>query len=83
MHLQQARPAKGEIRLELLSADKVLEAATLPIEDQETTNLTAPFQKPLPAGFYKVRATFRQQGQFREFYENGFWVAERAFARRR
>jgi hypothetical protein len=76
VHLQQAKPAKGEVRVELLSADKVLEAATLPIEDQEISSLAAPFQKPLPAGFYKVRATFRQQGQFREFHENGFWVAE-------
>ncbi len=76
VHLHQAKPAKGEVRVELLSADKVLEAVTLPIEDQPISNLTAPLQKPLSAGFYKVRATFRQQGQFREFYENGFWVAE-------
>jgi Beta-galactosidase len=77
LHLQQAKPAKGEVRVKLLSADKVLEEVTLPIEAQETSNLTVPFQKPLAAGFYKVGATFRQQGQFREFYENGFWVAER------
>jgi hypothetical protein len=76
VHLQQSKPATGELRVELLSADKVLEAATLPVEDQEISSLAAPFQKPLPAGFYKVRATFREQGQFREFYENGFWVAE-------
>jgi hypothetical protein len=76
VHLQQARPAKGEVAVELSSADKLLEAVTLPIEDQETSNLTVPFEKPLAAGFYKVRATFRQQGQFREFYENGFWMAE-------
>ncbi len=81
VHLQQAKPAKGDVRVELLSADKVLSEATLPItlpiDDQETSNLTVPFQKPLAAGFYKVRAAFRQQGQFRESYENGFWVAER------
>ena len=77
VHLQQARPGKGDVRVKLLSADKVLEEATLPIEDQEASNLTVPFQKPLPAGFYKVRSEFRQQGQFRESYENGFWVAER------
>jgi len=76
VQLQQAKPAKGEVRVELLSADKALEAVTLPIEGQQISSLTVPFQKPLPAGFYKVRATFRQQGQFREFYENGFWVAE-------
>ena len=78
VHLRQVHPAKGDVRLELLSADKVLQEATLPIEDQEISSLTALFRKPLPAGFYRVRATFRQQGQFREFYENGFWVAERS-----
>jgi hypothetical protein len=78
VHLQQAKPAKGDVQVKLLSADKVLEEVTLPIEDQETLNLTVPFQKPLAAGFYKVGATFRRQGRFREFYENGFWVAERS-----
>jgi hypothetical protein len=77
VHLQQPRPAKGEVHVELSSADKVLEAVTLPIEDHETSSLTVPFEKPLTAGFYKVRATLHQQGKFREFYENGFWVAER------
>jgi hypothetical protein len=78
VHLRQARPAKGEIRLELLSADKVLEQATLAVNADKTADLPAPFQKPLPLGFYKVRATYHQRGQFREFYENGFWVAERS-----
>ena len=57
-------PAKGEVRVELLSADKVLDAATLPVENEEIADLPAPFHTPLPAGFYKVRATYRQQGQF-------------------
>ncbi len=78
VHLRQSHPAKGEIRVELLSADKVLEEAKLPMQSEETLSLPAPFQKPLPAGFYKVRATYRQEGHFREFYENGFWVAKRS-----
>ncbi len=78
VHLKQAHPAKGDVRVELVSADNVLEEATLPVENDENSSLPVPFQKPLPAGFYKVRATFRQQGHFREFYENGFWVAERS-----
>lgn len=77
VHLQQAKPGIGDVRVTLLSANKVLEEATLPVEAKENSHFTVPFQKPLAAGFYKVRATFRQQGQFREFYENGFWVAER------
>ncbi len=78
VHLQQAHPAKGDVRVELLSTDKLLEEATLPVENDEIASLPVPFQQPLSAGFYKVRATFRQQGRFREFYENGFWVAERS-----
>jgi hypothetical protein len=70
--------AKGEVHVELISGDKVLAAAALPVGDNEMSDLSVPFQKALPAGFYKVRATYSQQGQFREFYENGFWVAERA-----
>src|SRR6201999_505574 len=78
VHLNQARPVNGDVRVELLSGDKLLSQATLPIMAQQASSSTAPFEKPLPAGFYKVRATFRQQGKFREFYENGFWVAERS-----
>ena len=67
---------------ESIVIDHVIEATTLeevtpPIGAEATSNLTIPFEKPLAPGFYKVRATFREQGQFREFYENGFWVAER------
>jgi hypothetical protein len=76
LHLLQSSPAKGEVRVELLAADKVLAAATLAVENGHIADLPASFHAPLPAGFYKVRATYRQQGGFREFYENGFWVAE-------
>jgi hypothetical protein len=76
VHLLQPSPAKGEVRVELLAADKVLAAATLAVENGHIADLPAPFHAPLPAGFYKVRATYRQQGSLREFYENGFWVAE-------
>ena len=76
VHLRQAHPAQGEIRLELLSEDKVLGQATLPVDAVESFDQPAPFHQPLPLGFYRIRATYRQEGQFREFYENGFWVAE-------
>jgi hypothetical protein len=77
VHLRQAQPATGEIRVELLSADKVLEQATLAVNGDEVPALPPSFHKGLPAGFYLVRAAYRQQGEFREFHENGFWVAER------
>ncbi len=76
VHLRQAHSASGEISIQLLSHDKVLEAATLQVQSEEIINLPAPFHAPLPLGFYKIRAAYRQQGHFREFYENSFWVAE-------
>src|SRR3984957_8934767 len=76
VHLRQAKLAKGEVRVELFNAHRVLEEATLPVESQEISTQLPALQKPLPSGFYTVRATFREQGHFREFYENGFWVAE-------
>jgi hypothetical protein len=77
VHLRQTKPVKGEIRVELFAAGRMLEEATLPVENAEISAPLPTLQRPLPAGFYTVRATFRQQGQFREFYENGFWVADR------
>ena len=77
VHLGQSHSASGEVSVQLLSEDKILEAVTLPVENGGISDLPAPFHARLPFGFYKVRATYRQQGQFREFYENGFWVAER------
>jgi hypothetical protein len=84
VHLFRPRPAKtspsaqSEVRVELLSGDKVIDTATLPVGDDETSDLSVPFHKPLPAGFYRVHAEYLQQQQLREFYENGFWVADRS-----
>jgi Beta-galactosidase len=77
VHLEQSNPAAGDVRIQLLSSEKMLAETTLPVESQKALSLPVPFQKPLPAGFYQVRATYRAQGHFREFYENGFWVADR------
>ena len=78
VHLRQPKPGGGEIQMQLLSPDKTLEQVQLPVENEATSSIAAPFHQALPPGFYRVRATYRQQGQFREFYENGFWVAERS-----
>jgi hypothetical protein len=82
VHLSQPRhatpsdAAPAEVRVELLSGDKVVDAVTLPVVNQEASDISVPFQKPLPPGFYKVRAVYSQQQQFREFHQNGFWVAD-------
>ncbi len=71
VHVRQTAPVQGQVQLQLLSADKIVQSATLPVAAQETADLPAPFHTPLPPGFYTVRATYRQ-----EFYENGFSVGE-------
>ena len=71
VHIRQRSAEKGNVQLQLLSADKVLKSASWPVDAQEAFDLLAPFSTPLPPGFYKLRATYRQ-----EFYENGFWVGE-------
>jgi glycosyl hydrolase family 42 (putative beta-galactosidase) len=76
VHLRQSHSAPGEVSIQLLSQEKVLEDATLPVQSDKVFDLPAPFHTSLSAGFYKIRATYRQQEHFREFYENGFWVAE-------
>jgi len=77
VHLRQSHSASGEVNIQLLAQDKILEDATLPVQGKELSDLPAPFHAPLSPGFYRIRVTYRQQGHFREFYENGFWVAER------
>lgn len=76
VHLQQPTPASGEVEIQLLSSGRVLASSTLAVDGNQVASLPAAFQKPLPAGFYQVRATFRQQHSLREAYENGFWVAD-------
>jgi hypothetical protein len=75
VHLQPAQ-SSGEVHVELLSANKVLQEATVPVTKDGVAPLPSSFQNSLPGGFYRVHATYRRQNQFREFYENGFWVAE-------
>jgi Beta-galactosidase len=76
VRLQQAHGGQGDIRVELLSGDKRLEQATLPVKEDEVYGLPPSFHKLLPPGFYQVRAVYLRNDQFGEFYETGFWVAE-------
>jgi len=76
VRLYQPTSGSGEVTVDLLSDDKVIDTATIATTNDQTSNTPVPFQKLLPPGFYKIRATYTQQKQFREFYENGFWVAD-------
>jgi hypothetical protein len=81
VHLQNAHQRRMggsssvEATLTLKSAEQVVDSATLPIATVDgVADVEVPFHKALPAGFYTVSAVLRERGQFREFYENGFWV---------
>jgi Beta-galactosidase len=73
--LKQAQT--GQVKLELLSGTTVLETAQVqcsgPRVDAELY-----FHKALPPGFYTIRGLYEDEGQPREFYQNGFWVEDRA-----
>lgn len=69
VHLRQSSSAKGEVRVELSHEDKLLEASTLPVDDSPTADQPVRFRTPVAAGFYQLRATYRRQGHFAEFYE--------------
>jgi len=67
--------ASGEVKLTLSSEKGVIDTTTLPVVAPDGfADLEAPFDKALPSGFYKVSAVYSEGGQFREFYQNGFWV---------
>jgi len=74
---RQAGQSSGEVKLTLSSENEVLDSATLPMTAQNgVADLAAPFHKALMPGFYTVSGVYTEGGQFREFYRNGFWVAE-------
>ena len=81
-HVRNLRPQSqgntdgGEVKFTLTSEKGVVDSAALPLPPGSSADVTAPFHNPLPAGFYKVSAVYNQGSEFREFYENGFWVEE-------
>jgi hypothetical protein len=84
VHLRSPRRAQtgalagGEVKLTLRSEQEVVDTATVPVADSATADATAPFHKSLEPGFYKVSAVLSEDGKFREFYQNGFWVEDAA-----
>lgn len=69
--------ASGEVKLTLSSESQVVDTAMLPIAAKDgMEDIEAPFHKALPPGLYKVSAVYSEDGHFREFYQNGFWVED-------
>ena len=67
--------SRSEAQVEIFSGSQRIDGATVPLEGFQS-DATVPFHKPLPVGFYTVRATWRIDGKAREFYANGFRVEE-------
>jgi hypothetical protein len=68
---------QGQVTVEMFSGDRRINSATIPLEGAEA-DAAIPFRKPLPPGFYTVRATWSSNGKPLEYYANGFRVEELA-----
>ena len=78
--LRQERLAStkhGEVKLELRFEKEVIDSATLTVANTGMLSVDAPFHKPLSPGFYTVSGAYSEEGHFREFYQNGFWVEDK------
>ena len=79
VHLRNAQrerlgpPLKGEVKIELLSGDKVLETRRVAVTADREMRIDLP---PQPRGFFTVRGAYEEGGQPREFYQNAFWVED-------
>jgi hypothetical protein len=82
VHLRSPRAERkqqaGELKLTLRSESALVDSATITVSNAAAADVSAPFHKNLPAGFYTVTAVYSEGGKFRAFYQNGFWVEEPA-----
>jgi len=86
VHLRFPRQQKlgatvsGEVQVQLSSEKGTVAKTTVPLNGKPVEDLGeelgAAFKQPLPAGFYTVSAVLSQGSEQREFYENGFLVAD-------
>ena len=91
VHLRNIRrerlgvPLSGEVKLELLSGEKILQSARVSCSGPAINNLVHPevhadisFHSTLTPGFYTIRAVYEDAGQPREFYQNALWVEDQS-----
>ncbi len=67
----------GTIQVELMSKGQTIATRTVECAGL-TVERSVMFDNSLEPGFYRIRATYSDSGRAREYYGNGFWVAERA-----
>jgi hypothetical protein len=81
VHLRNARrerlgqPQSGEVKVELLSGEKVLQSARVPCSGRKVDTEVS-FHTTLQPGFYTVRGVYQDAGQPREFYQNALWIED-------
>ena len=81
VHLRNARrerlgqPQSGEVKMELLSGEKILQSARVPCAGPKV-DAEVSFHTTLAPGFYVVRGLYEDGGQAREFYQNALWVED-------
>ncbi len=77
---RQGLEQTGGVRVELVSGEKVVASQTVACTGR-TVDAGVRFDQRLDPGFYRVRAVYSDAGTPREFYQNGFWVADEATVR--
>lgn len=69
-----AEQTPGMATVQMLSKGKVIDSAHVPMSLAQNVNAHIPFDHPLSAGFYMVRATYSVNGKPLEYCANGFFV---------
>ncbi|MGB7759603.1 MAG: beta-galactosidase, partial [Bryobacteraceae bacterium] len=81
VHLRNAQrerlnaPLAGEVKIEMLSGEKVLETRRLAVTAGGEMRAGLP---PQTSGFFTVRGVYEEGGRPREFHQNAFWVEDQA-----
>jgi hypothetical protein len=79
VHLRNAQrerrnaPLAGEVRIEVLSGDKVVQTLRVPVAAGREMRADL---APQTRGFFSVRGVYEEGGKPREFHQNGFWVED-------
>lgn len=72
-----SQPLTGDVKVELISGNTVLETATVPCAGGKV-DARLYFHKSLAPGFYVVRGVYEDAGQPREFNQTGYWVEDKS-----
>ncbi|HEY1218268.1 MAG TPA: beta-galactosidase [Bryobacteraceae bacterium] len=79
VHLRNAQrerlgvPLAGEVKIETLSGDRVLETQRVAVAAGQEMRADLP---PQTHGFFTVRGVYEEGGRPREFHQNAFWVED-------